>query len=61
MPDTFWLNMSNFASLVAKDTLMNIQPLLDADEKLKTDWELNFDALKAAYVPEGDAYLAARL
>ncbi len=55
-PDTFWLNMSNFASLVAKDTLMNIQPLLDADEKLKTDWELNFDALKAAYVFEGDAY-----
>jgi multiple sugar transport system substrate-binding protein len=55
-PDTFWLNMSNFASLSAKGQLMNIQPNLDADEKLKTDWELNFDSLKAAYVFEGDAY-----
>ncbi|MEN6478806.1 MAG: sugar ABC transporter substrate-binding protein [Anaerolineales bacterium] len=55
-PDTFWLNMSNFASLVTKDVLMNLQPSLDADEALQADWDANFDSLKAAYVLENDAY-----
>lgn len=55
-PDTFWLNMSNFAALAAKGVLMNLQPSLDADEGRKADWDANFDSLKAAYVYENEAY-----
>ena len=55
-PDTFWLNMSNFAALVAKDALLPIQSYLDAQADLQGAWDTNFDALKAAYSYNGEAY-----
>lgn len=55
-PDTFWLNMSNFATLSAKGSLLNIQPYLEAEAALQTDWDTNFDALKAAYSYNNEAY-----
>jgi len=54
-PDTFWLNMSNFAALSYKGTLLNIQDYLDKDPNLQKEWDMNFDSLKAAYKFEGKA------
>ena len=55
-PDTFWLNMANFKSLVVKDTLRPLQPSLDAQTALQKDWDINFDPLKVAYSHNNEAY-----
>lgn len=55
-PDTFWLNMANFTPLAHRGTLRSLQPYLDARPELQTDWDENFDPLKAAYVKEGEAF-----
>jgi multiple sugar transport system substrate-binding protein len=55
-PDTFWLNMSNFKALVERDTLLSIQPNLDAQADLQSAWDINFDALKEAYSLNGEAF-----
>lgn len=55
-PDSFWLNMSNFATLSARDALLNLQPYLEAEADLQTAWDTNFDPLKAAYSYNGEAY-----
>ncbi|HXF62751.1 MAG TPA: sugar ABC transporter substrate-binding protein [Caldilineaceae bacterium] len=55
-PDTFWLNMANFKPLAYRGTLLSQQTYLDAQADLQTDWDTNFDALKAAYTYEGEAF-----
>jgi multiple sugar transport system substrate-binding protein len=48
--------MANFTPLAHRDTLLSIQPYLDAQPDLQADWDNNFDPLKVAYSKEQEAF-----